>query len=303
MLQFSIKSLANFYLFIVLVSIIPVSYVIAHALQHHAFNTNTYYRSSQNSTTPIALPVAACSLTDATISQCASSVVLTTDPGYTNYTWSNGSTGNSMTVTTSGTYWWETIRYDEDAVVNGNFENSANHYAGFNSSYTVNTNNLYTEGQYAVIKNPNSEHPNFAVMKDHTKGDGTGYMMVLNGAPTANVTVWQENITVQANTTYVFSVWGSSVHPTSPGILNFSINGTQLGNITLTSTTGQWLNFTVRWDSGSNTTATIGIVNQNTAASGNDFALDDISFAPVCRKNTTVNLYPNPDKPIITNTH
>jgi len=125
--------------------------------------------------------------------------------------------------------------------------------------------------------------------------------MVVNGASVANVTVWSEAVSVQSNTTYVFSVWAASVTSTSPGILNFSINGVQLGNITLTSSLGIWKNFTVRWSSGSNTTATIGIVNQNTASTGNDFALDDISFAPVCRKNFTVNLYPNPAKPVITN--
>ncbi|OCX52528.1 hypothetical protein BEL04_13805 [Mucilaginibacter sp. PPCGB 2223] len=228
-------------------------------------------------------------------------MTLTVDPGYTNYAWSNGSTGNSITVTSSGTYWWETVRYDEDAVSNGNFENASNHYRGFNSSYTRNTTSLVAEGTYAVLQNPHSEHSSFATFNDHTKNDGTGYMMVVNGASTANVTVWSESISVQTNTTYVFSVWGASVTSGSPGILNFSINGVQLGNITLTSTLGAWQNFTVRWSSGSNTTATIGIVNQNTAASGNDFALDDISFAPVCRKNITANLYPNPPKPVITN--
>ncbi|WP_448702661.1 hypothetical protein ACFGVR_09940 [Mucilaginibacter sp. AW1-3] len=222
-------------------------------------------------------------------------------PTYSNYLWSNGSTGTSITVTTSGTYWWETVRYDEDAVVNGDFETAGNHYAGFTSSYTKNTSSLVAEATYAVLKDPHSEHGSFATFNDHTLNNGNGRMMVVNGAPTANVTVWSEAITVQANTTYVFSVWGASVTSQSPGILNFSINGTQLGNITLSSTLGNWQNFTVRWNSGSNTTANIGIVNQNTAATGNDFALDDISFAPVCRKNITANLYPNPAKPIITN--
>ena len=44
----------------------------------------------------------------------------------------------------------------------------------------------------------------------------------------------------------------------------------------------------------------IGIVNQNTEPNGNDFALDDIVFAPVCRNSIVVNLNPNPLKPSIT---
>jgi len=297
MLQLYFKSFTNFYFFIMLTLILPVSYIIGHTVLRQAFNNNTY----RSNTDYITAPTTVCTLQDTTISKCATSLTLNVDPGYTNYTWNNGSTSTSTTVTTSGTYWWETIKYDQNAVVNGDFETTPNHYSGFTSSYTKNTTSLVAEGTYAVVKNPNSVHPQFAAINDHTKGDGTGYMMVVNGASVANVTVWSENIGVQANTTYVFSIWGTSVNSQSPGTLDFSINGTQLGNIQLTSTTGQWLNFTVRWNSGSNTSATIGIVNQNIASSGNDFALDDIVFAPVCRKNITVNLYPNPAKPIITN--
>jgi hypothetical protein len=296
MLQLYFKSFTNFYFFILLAMIFPASYIIGHTILRQAFNSNHY-----NSATLITPPVAVCTLTDATVSQCASSMVLNVDPGYSNYTWNNGSTSTSITVTSSGTYWWETVKLDQNAVVNGDFENSTDHYTGFTSSYTKNTTSLVSEATYAVIQNPNSEHPQFGAIKDHTKGDGTGYMMVVNGASVANVTVWTESIAVQANTTYVFSIWGTSVNSASPGKLDFSINSVQLGNIQLTSTVGQWSNFTVRWNSGSNTSATIGIVNQNTASSGNDFALDDIVFAPVCRKNITVNLYPNPAKPIITN--
>ncbi len=297
MVNFYFKRLINSFFSFALTLIIPVCFIANHFASHSSYhNTNN---STSRVTAPA--PVAACTLTDATISQCASSMVLNVDPGYSNYLWSTGATSNSITVTTSGTYWWETVRYDENATINSDFENSGNHYSGFTSSYTKNTSSLVAEGTYAVLKDPHSEHSSFATFNDHTKADGTGYMMVVNGASTANVTVWTEAITVQANTTYVFSVWGTSVTPASPGILNFSINGSLLGNITLNSTIGTWQNFTVRWSSGNSTTATIGIVNQNTAASGNDFALDDITFAPVCRKNITANLYPNPAKPIITN--
>jgi len=298
MVNFYFKRFTNYFFSLAFTLIIPVCFIANHLALRPSYR-NITNNSAMDVTAPS--PVTACSLTDAVFSQCASSMVLNVDPGYTNYLWSTGSTSNSIVVNSSGTYWWETVRYDEDAVINGGFEVAVNHYSGFTSSYTKNTSSLVAEGTYAVLKDPHSEHPSFATFNDHTKNNGTGFMMVVNGASTANVTVWQETINVQANTTYVFSVWGTSVTPASPGILNFSINGSQLGNITLNSTIGVWQNFTVRWNSGASTTATIGIVNQNTASSGNDFALDDISFAPVCRKNITVNLYPNPAKPIITN--
>lgn len=50
---------------------------------------------------------------------------------------------------------------------------------------------------------------------------------------------------------------------------------------------------------GRSTAANISIVNLHAASTGFHFALDDISFSPVCGKNITVNLSSNPTKPVI----
>ena len=238
---------------------------------------------------------AAIALTDTSV--CGSSATLNATSGLTNYKWSTGATTQSITVSSSGAYWWETIDYANNKVANGSF--SAGNI-GFSSSYIVppgiqNSSLLFPEGTYAITSNPRNVHSGFASFYDHTVGTSIGKMMVINGASTANVTVWSENITVTPNTTYVFSVWFASAHPNSPGQLNFSINGSQLGStIQLTNTTGLWQNFTTTWSSGSSTTATIGLVNQNTAASGNDFAMDDVVFAPVIHHDINVTLNSNP---------
>ena len=239
------------------------------------------------------------------LSACATSMVLNAEPNQPNYTWSTGANTSSITVTSSGSYWWETIDMTNNAVANGSFTNGN---TGFTSAYTYVTPTgntgangaLTREAYYSVTTNPSITHNNFASFTDHT-GNTNGNMMVVNGAPTTGVTIWTQSITVTPNTDYIFSVWFTSVHPDNPGKLNFSINGVPLGTpILLTSGTPDWKNFTVRWTSGNNTAATIGIVNQNTATSGNDFALDDIVFAPVCRNYFDVNLYSNPPKPSIT---
>lgn len=159
-------------------------------------------------------------------------------------------------------------------VTNGNFS-SGN--TGFSSSYGYNPGNLTPEGKYDVLTNPHDDHTNFSACGDHTSGSGK--MMVVNGAATAGVTVWCGSVTVSPNSSYTFSTWVASVHATSPAILQFSINGVNLGStFTASSTTCNWQQFCETWNSGASTTASICIVNQNTASSGNDFALDDIQM-------------------------
>ena len=66
----------------------------------------------------------------------------------------------------------------------------------------------------------------------------------------------------------------------SPAELHFTINGVQIGSdITLSDQDGQWSQFSASWNSGTSSVATITLVDLNTVAIGNDFALDDVSFS------------------------
>jgi len=283
----------SFFLFINLNTIRLTKATVEPNFNNYAINKNGFYPAVCGSVT--------------TINRCAASAVLNADPGQSNYTWSTGATTPSITVTSSGTYWWETIDLSNNKVVNGDFTAGK---SGFTSAYTYipvtgstgGSGALSAEGYYTIDVNPRNAHSSFASFSDHTANTtGARNMMIINGSPTAGVTVWSQTINVQPNTDYIFSVWFTSVHPNNPGVLNFSVNNTALGSpIVLTSGTPDWKNFTVRWNSGSGTSATIGVINQNTAANGNDFALDDIVFAPVCRNSFNVNLYSSPPKPAIT---
>jgi len=88
--------------------------------------------------------------------------------------------------------------------------------------------------------------------------------------------VWSQTVEVTSGS-YNFSVWVASCHGASPAQLQFLINGISVGTFTASSTTGLWQEFTTTWNSNSNW-ATIQVVDLNTAAYGNDFALDDLSF-------------------------
>lgn len=183
-------------------------------------------------------------------------------------------------------------------VFNGDFSMGN---TGFTSAYkdTTGAGSLWPEGYYSVTTNPDLVHPNFVSMGDHTTG--TGNMLVINGA-SAPVNVWCETITVTPNTQYDFSAWGATVSTAgNPAQVQFEINGTLVGTtLTLPTATGQWTEFHTVWYSGSNTSITICVHDQQTAASGNDFALDDISFREICTATDSVYIHVTNIEPAIT---
>ncbi|MGZ5190467.1 MAG: T9SS type B sorting domain-containing protein, partial [Flavisolibacter sp.] len=122
---------------------------------------------------------------------------------------------------------------------------------------------------------------------DHTTGNGN--LMMINGASIPNVILWGQNVNVIPNTNYAFETWIESLWIENPAQLKFTINGSDVGNlITASLPTCTWNRFYITWNSGNNTSAVISIVNKNTIVQGNDFALDDISFAPVFIKRDSV---------------
>ncbi len=181
-------------------------------------------------------------------------------------------------------------------ITNGDFE-SGN--TGFSSNYQYKSPPNTTEGQYYVGPNAQTWNGGLASCPDHTSG--TGNVMMVNGAITPNQSFWCQNVTVQPNTSYAFSTWLEMVEPSNAAILQFSINGSLLGSaFTPPAVSCQWTEFYEIWNSGVNTSANICIVNQNTDAGGNDFALDDISFRKLCESRDTVLITINePDTTIV----
>jgi len=185
-------------------------------------------------------------------------------------------------------------------VANGDFSLGN---VGFTSAYrdTNGYNSLWPEEYYSVQTSPSNVHTNFVSFGDHTTG--TGNMMVINGAG-APVNIWCETISVSPNTQYDFSAWGATVSTAgNPAELQFEINGTLIGTtLTLPTTTGVWTEFHTVWNSGSNTSITICVHDQQTALSGNDFALDDISFREICTVSDSVYVHVTNMEPAINST-
>ncbi len=273
-------------------------------------STATYYLEAsygsciQPSRTAITATINTTPIATITADYCSvpGNVVLSANSGMSTYLWSNGGNTESINVDQAGSYSLvilspagcmanTSISIASELVVNGNF-NAGN--TGFTTNYSYRADvagqsEMYPEGTYAVLPNPNDVHNAFYGQDRHSSA---GNIMVINGSPSLGAAVWnQNNTTVLPNTTYYFSAWAMSVVNGNNAILQFSINGSQVGTIAYlpngySSTSGpyNWVRFYGQWESGPSTTANLSIVNLNTILGGNDFALDDISFgtmAPV----------------------
>lgn len=194
------------------------------------------------------------------------------------------------TVFSTTTYTLTATSLDgNNLIVNPNFDGGL---TGFTSDYIPGTGGAFGllsgEGQFAVATNAADTHTNFAPCTDHTGG---GNMLVVNGAGVPNQDVWCQTVPVNPGTDYAFSAWVTSVISSSPAQLQFSVNGMLIGGIyTASASTCAWGQFNAIWNSGGSSTAEICIVNQNTATSGNDFALDDLSFGELCEATDQVTI-------------
>lgn len=228
------------------------------------------------------------------------SIVLTAGPVglYDYYKWNDNSTLNTKTVTAAGTYSVMGAVLDSNIIENGDFELGD---TLFNTNYVPGTGGtwglLSNPGQYTITTSPNLAHNNFFSCADHTPAPGTK-MLVVNGASVAGVDVWCQTVPVTPNTNYQLSVWVSNaLNELTVAQLQFSINGILTGPVFTTSTLGcNWQQFFQVWNSGTNTTANLCILNQNISGGGNDFMLDDITFRSQCESNDTIviNYAPNP---------
>jgi len=213
------------------------------------------------------------------------------------YDWSPSTglntTSGSIVIATPNTTTTYAVTYQSQAsnlIVNGDF--SAGN-TGFSSSYTYKTPPNTSPGQYYVSTNANLWNTSMQNCGDHTTG--TGNFMMVNGLSVANTSVYCQTVNVTPNTNYALSAWLVTLYNLNYARLQFSINGVLIGNIL--NAAGYpciWREFHVVWNSGSNTTATICIVNQNIAAMGNDFGIDDIFFAEVNTLTDSCTVIVNP---------
>ncbi len=241
------------------------------------------------------------SLGNDTIICAGQNLVLAGPPGYASYDWSTGSTAASITVGTPGTYSLDALLISpvNELVVNGDF--SAGN-TGFSSGYIYNIAGPLGpcdgQGSIFITTLGTNAHSGFNPCTDHTTGSGN--MLVVNGHASAGVNIWCQTVAVSPNTDHVLSYWATSMVNWDPPVLRTRVNGVPVGGTFSPTISGcSWANFSIVWNSGAATSATICIDDLFLQNGGNDFALDDISLIPFCYHTDAITVgvqaYPTPD--------
>jgi gliding motility-associated-like protein len=202
---------------------------------------------------------------------------------------SNDTISNPIAIVNNTTQYIVKAYYliDSNLVYNGDFELGN---TGFLTQYNYWTSGGFVFGNYMITTNANTVSGGF------TPCNNGGKYMVLDGIGTPNTYFFQSTVNVEPNTLYEFSVQSvflaftelsSSYYPR----LKYYINNQQLGGVDVISNYNcNWHTFKYKWYSGTNTTATLRVVDDNTDGGGNDFAVDNILLKKFCKATDTINI-------------
>lgn len=190
-------------------------------------------------------------------------------------------------VFTTTTYTLVAESFDPTNLVqNGDFEQGP---AGYSTDYQfvaddpARQDELVPEGTYGVGANPNNYHTGFSPCSPQSGGN----MMIVNGSGMLQ-NIWCQTVAVEPDTEYEIKYWVASVNPASPAQIQIEMNGQTVGPVFSAGPVCAWMNLTVRWNSGGNTTVDFCLINRNTALGGNDFAIDNICMNKICREEDEV---------------
>ena len=222
------------------------------------FNTNKILRSS----------------IDSTLRFCWSPANFLNNPAFANPT---TSTPSAITYTLLAT------AAENNLVTNGDFSNGN---TGFTSGYFPRQSLPLTTGSYTIAPTSLNTGPATADCIDHNNPPGN--MMVIWGDNNATE-VWKQTVTVSPNTNYIFKIWAQTVTVNNFLTIKLSINGNiAVDTLSPSVPPCDWKQFTTVWNSGENTSATLGVLSRPHADNNDYFALDDISFSSYSIKRDSV---------------
>ena len=170
-----------------------------------------------------------------------------------------------------------------DLIVNGSFEAGNSGFGTDLGCVPTPPFGLTQNGVYAIAQNPADwfyASP-WANMGDHTTGSGN---MFLATPDPGSDRIWYESLNLIGGTVYTFSGWAAwvSLLDQNRPVLSLIAGGNSLGVFDLsTLPAGTWGQFSFSYTAASTGPVLFSIMDLALSNDGNDFALDDLTFAPV----------------------
>lgn len=139
---------------------------------------------------------------------------------------------------------------------------------------------------------PQTDNDSWWRVADHTSGNETGRMMVVNGA-TPGAVIFEQKVAVKPLTYYLFSTWILNLIKTRGmavpklGVEVLASDGTMIYNATLgvlipeNPNTPEWKQIGTLLDTKNNTSLTIRFTSEGSGESGNDYVIDDIALQEI----------------------
>jgi len=164
-------------------------------------------------------------------------------------------------------------------VINGDFESGNSGFTSGHAFVPYASSAMLAAGEtrYTVGTAPLDTHAYWV-----NPAGSTGNMLIVNGATAPDVLVWQQTITgATAGTPYSLSASFADIAPCcgNPASVRFSVDGSPIGaanTVNSTAFAGYETTFTAPAAS-----FTLALYNSQTAAYGNDFAVDNVQVAAV----------------------
>jgi len=158
-------------------------------------------------------------------------------------------------------------------------------------SYTVQ--NIMNNAHSNLNPTPTPEKSSWWRVADHTKGNETGRMMVINGY-TEGYIIGKTTVTVDPNANYLTSYWILNLCKQSSGYINpefsaviLDMNGNVIyehnftDEIRVNEECPEWIQIGTIFNAGDNTEVTIEFISQGGPQTGNDYVLDDVALNKV----------------------
>jgi hypothetical protein len=157
-------------------------------------------------------------------------------------------------------------RSDSGLLSNGDFEDGN---TGFYSDFRYGGPGSRS---YHITTNPNAVYGSWPSISDHTSRRGN--MLLVDGGLGV---AWRETVAVQHDTIYTFRGYTVNCHLQEQAQISIRVNGVEVLAFNV-SPYPEWNEFTVTWASYASNSAIIDIYDTTNAGTGNDFAIDDLSF-------------------------